>query len=341
MPSILISARTAAHPGGSPVEGIEVALYDEDAVLLQTDATDEDGVVNLGSRDPGTYEVRLTLPPNGRVENGRSRFHVVVTEDDPAIFDMLVSVSALPVADVNGMCRCSGTFWDSAGLPLRGVSIAFTPQRAIPNVMQSAGAAVGILRTAVLAKTNKDGHTSVDLIRGGVYSVSVSSMPGSSWEIEIPDQSSAQLADVVFPAPSGIEYSDDDGVILPTTAPSLLVNQGTTVAVDLQTVFASGLRTDGLCDVGLQVSATGYARFSLSAAVLSITGLFPGTVTLTPYVHYSADGYGFSRGAPVEADELFGTLTVTVVDDPDVEDPDPPEDAPAVNPPLLLDGGVI
>jgi len=341
MATVLVSTRTAYMPAGAPVEGITVSLFNSLSEFLQSDETDEDGVAHLGIRADDTYEVRVSFPAGGRVVGRQSRFEITVPDtDEDVIFDVLVEVSALPTSNDSRLCKCSGTFSDMSGTPLVGVIVAFTEHETTPHVLVHAGSGsvTGIIPNHVYAKTGRDGSASVDLVRGTRYNVEVSGYAGLVWVVQIPDAAAAPLPDVVFPVQELIEYYEGDDLLAPSATPELLVNQGTTVSIKAVTVFRSGLRLQGLRGVALQPSAAGYINGVMVDGYLEITGLAPGTVTLTPEYHSYGDGYGF-KAWPTAA--LSGALVITVIDDPDIEDPAIPEPPVGGNPPLILDGGVI
>lgn len=335
MTDIIVTARSAAPPAGVAISGIIVRLYTEDGDFLQADTTNDDGEAFLGSRDEGVYEVRMTFAANGVVESGNARFTVDVDGvTDVQIFDQLVTVSALPEPTLSGFCRCHGAFAYLDGRPARDTSIVFKPTINSPRIRPSSPASsIGLIHTEVLTRTNSAGVADVSLLRNVEYFVTLPGSAYSGWNIVVPDTSRAVLPDVVFPVPAVVEYWEDGDRV-----DSLIVTQGTSIRVDLITVFRSGLRLTGLRSVALAVSVSGYCTFTLDGSVLVIYGRYPGTVTLTAEPHNYGPGYGF----PCFGADTLNSIEISVVDDPDIPNVDPPSgDENSENPNLILDGGWV
>lgn len=335
MTDVTITVRSAAPPAGTAVAGVIIRLYTEDGDFLQADTTNDDGEAYLGNRAEGTYEVRMTFEANGIVESGSARFLIDVDgESAEQIFDQLVTVSALPEPTLSGFCRCHGAFTYLDGRPAKNTAIVFKPVPSSPRIRPSSPASsIGLLHADVQVVTNSSGVGDVSLLRNIEYYVSIPGTVYTGWNVVVPDISRAVLPDVVFPTPAVVEFWVDGDRM-----DSLIVTQGTTLTVDLLTVFRSGLRLAGLRSVALDVSVSGYCNFSVVGTQLIIYGRYPGTVTLTAVPHNYGPGYGF----PCFGTETLNTIEVSVLDDPDIEDVDPPTgDANSENPELILDGGWV
>ncbi len=335
MTDIIVTVRSAAPPAGVAVADIIVRLYTEEGEFLQADTTNDDGEAFLGSREADVYEVRMTLPANGVVESGSARFTIEINgESDVQIFDQLVTVSALPEPTLSGFCRCHGAFSYLDGRAARDTSIVFKPTINSPRIRPSSPASsIGLIHAEILTRTNSAGVADVSLLRNTEYFVSLPGTTYNGWNVIIPDMSRAVLPDVVFPVPAVVEYWQDGDRV-----DSLILNQGTSITVDLLTVFRSGLRLDGLRSVALAVSASGYCTFTVSGTTLVIYGRYPGTVTLTAEPHNYGPGYGF----PCFGVDTLNSIEISVVDDPDIPDVDPPSgDEESENPELILDGGWV
>lgn len=340
---VYVSVRTAFLPAGIPVQNVKVAMYNSNGAFVQSDTSNEAGSTYFGLRSAGTYELRLSFPVAGRTATGNSRVNIQVGGVDATeIFDVLVDVTSLPAASNDLFCRCSGRFVDLTGIPVAGEVFTFSEDNSAPALLLDSGTgrSAGVVPRATMVCTGRDGQISVDLLRGQRYHVSQSSRGHISWTVVVPEQAAASFPDVVFPAPEVVEYRLSGELLAPSDFPVVAVNQGSYVLLDVTTVFRSGARFAGLRGVCLQSDAN-YWKLSAAAngGELRITGLSPGEATLNVVAYQQETGYGF-RLLPTT--EILGSLVVTVVDDPDVPDVDPPagadDEAP---PPFLVDGGII
>ncbi len=340
---VYVSARTALHPAGDPIENVHVALHEEAGDFLQEGTTDAAGQVFLGNRNADTYEIRITPPKPAKVQDKANRQSIVVVDSaDPLVFDIVVDTTTLPPAVDSNMCRMSGYFVNDTGTAAKGVTVTFSATDYSPNLLRDTGAdtSYAITGESVSVTTDTEGYGVIDLPRTQRYYVQLSTYPNMGWEVLIPDLSASALPDVVFPKPQTIEYRDADGVLLePVDAPTVLVNQDSFTILDVVVVHRSGLRVTGLTGLGLQGDDF-YWRAEVVAAEgkITITGVAPGNVVFSP-----ADPVTAAAGYDVRVfpePDYVGALTVTVIDDPDVPDPPPPEgEDDIVIPPIILDGG--
>ncbi len=343
---VFVSARTALHPAGSPIENVHVAIHEVAGDFLTEGTTDVDGQVFLGNRNAGSYEIRITPPKPGKVQSAANRQTVVVVDGDPLVFDVVIDTTSLPVSPDSKLCRLSGYFVDDSGAAARGITVTFSPTNFSPNLFRAGGAAdtsYGVTGSSVSTTTDKAGYAVIDLPRGHRYRAQLSTYPNMGWDVLIPDLSSAPLPDVVFPKPQTVEYRTSDDLVLlePVSAPTLMVNQGGYAYLDIEVIHRSGLRVKGLKGVGLQGDGN-YYMVGVSAKEtgrLKITGKSPGVVKLSVVdPAFEEEGYDV-RVHP--AMDFIGDITVTVIDDPDIPDIDPPvgddDDDPV--PPVVIDGG--
>lgn len=339
---VYVNARSAVHPGGDTVSGLKVHLYSAAGALLTTDTTDADGNAFMGERDADEYEIRIsTAWPHNAISGTRKK--ITVTEsDDPQYFDILVETLGLPQAEDSMLCRCSGVFLGPDGRPTPRTLISFTPHQ-IPHVLAHPDGDQpdrAIFSHTLTVETSSTGYASIDLIRGQLYKVSARPWDALSWVVQVPDLPSSSLPEVIFPVPEKVEYRADDELLLPVDAPTITINQGGYAYLAITTVYRSGLRVQGLHEVGLLADQWWLLSTDKSSGGLyKFTGKSPGVATLTVKAANNKSGYGF-RAYPEPT--FTGTITVTVVDDPDIDNIDPPvgwNGEPACPPPLIVDGG--
>jgi len=342
---VFVSARTALHPAGSPIENVHVAIHEVAGDFLTEGTTDVDGQVFLGNRNAGTYEIRITPPKPGKVQDFATRQDIVVVDGDPLVFDVVIDTTTLPVSGDAKMCRMSGLFVDDSGAAARGITVTFSPTNFSPNLLRDTGSTTsyGVTGASVSTTTDKTGHAVLDLPRGMRYRAQMSTYPNMGWDVLIPDLSSSSLPDVVFPKPQTVEYRTSDDLVLlePVSAPTIMINQGGYAYLDVEVIHRSGLRVKGLKGVGLQ-GDDNYYMIGVSAKEtgrIKITGKSPGVVLLSVVdPAFEAEGYDV-RVHP--AMDFVGNIQVTVIDDPDIPDIDPPvgDDDDEPIPPVVIDGG--
>lgn len=281
MPDLFVNTRTSAFPGGTAVAGVTVSLHSN--VMLATGVTDAQGLVFLGNRAAGTYEIRVT-PPSGSIPVEGSRQTVTLSAGDPSevVFDVLVSTVAVSAPADPLLCRCHGYFKDPSGRPISEVSITFS-EKQIPQLLLNTvtGISTGLLPKSVSVITDSTGFASVDLVRGAQYSVFVSSLSNTSVDVVVPDLPLASLPDVLFAVVDRVEYKQNGNTLLPTSAPTLSVSVGNTVELSVETVYRSGYRTPGLSRVSLFVQDDDKIKLSLTTdGNLAIQALAPGSATI-------------------------------------------------------------
>lgn len=340
---VYVSVRTAFLPAGIPVQNVKVSMYNSAGAFVQSDTSNAVGSTYFGSRSAGTYELRLSFPVAGRTATGNSRVNIQVggvaaTE----IFDVLVDVTALPASSNDLFCRCSGRFVDLTGVPVAGEVFTFSEDNSAPALLLDSGTgrSAGVVPRSTMVCTDRNGQISVDLLRGQRYGVMQSSRGHIAWTVVVPELAAASFPDVVFPSPEVVEYRLNGELLEPADSPVVAVNQGSYILLDVTTVFRSGARFAGLRGVGLQADEN-YWKLSATAtgSVLRITGLSPGEAVLTVAAYQQDAGYGFGL---LPATDILGSIVVTIVDDPDIPDVEPPAGAGDEDPPpFLVDGGVI
>lgn len=313
MVDVMVSARTAAHPSGTALDGVYVALHTSGGTYLASGTSGEggndDGMVFLGARAAGTYEVRIT-PLTGVVRDG-CRHTLTVAADDTGtlVFDILVDTTEVTPADDARLCRLTGVFRDVSGRPHAYCSFTFS-EKEVPPLLDYSGVSVGVLPGAIRARSDATGFVSVDLIRGATYAVEVGPIANTILQIVVPDSELAPLPDVLFPVVDRLEWKDEnDDYLTPTAAPTLAMEVGEVVELSIETVYRSGYRVAGMSRASLFVDTDDVAVIrSVNGGGLQIEAIAAGTATIEVRRSESKEAKIFPTPAPK------GHITVTVVD---------------------------
>lgn len=210
-----------------PLAGVIVSFYDAGTLALVTTATtDALGQAAVLLPDD-TYEVRC-------FKYGYAIPVAQILVDVGALtnkFDAVAEdLTVLPVATDPRMCRCTGMFVNYEGVPVRGVSF-----RLMNNVLtnqQKPKIVDGkmVFPSEMSFQTDQFGKVTVDLFRGAFYYVVFSGNDDQTWCLNVPDRSSVNLIDLIFPAPVSVEWDATDA---PADALSVAVGETKTVHVSL------------------------------------------------------------------------------------------------------------
>jgi hypothetical protein len=231
------------------------------------------------------------------------------------VFDVLIDVSGLPNATDIHFCRCSGTFMDSQGKPVKQLTINIS-ENTIPELAYYAATntANAIIPKTQIIRTDSAGHASVDLLRGATYQIYMEGFENLSRSIKVPDLTASSLPDVIFPVVDRVEYTDvNDDVLLPVDQPVLNLGVGQQAVLSLETVHRSGLRVDGLVAVTLTSDDVGGQFITLSyldSNTLEVTAVAAGNPLLEVARIAPEEGMGIST---VPEPVPRGTLSVVVV----------------------------
>jgi len=283
---------------GVPVEGMTVQIYDETGVtLIASGVTDVTGEA-------------LVTPPTDRYQVRFCGDHILAEVVSPQQIKVIVpppnnrwiftATTFIPPVSANpNMCRCWGFFVDAAGRPCPNLYLRLQP------VFDPAALyvqAVGYAQKPVELTTDEDGFFSVDLVRGGLFNVTLSGYMDSAPNIRIPDASSCNIVDILFPAPSEVTFDPVGPIALVSGSnvnieASLLMSDGRTLnntsdpsqqtfveytSSDIDVFTVEG--TDGESIV-VQAVGAGVATLSAVTVPLSFLPRVPAVVlTITPIV---------------------------------------------------------
>ena len=207
------------------VENVLVQVYDvTGATLITSGSTDVDGEVEFTVPD-ATYRVRFSMSTPGYAID--SPQEVIVSGD--GTYDIEVELFEYPVASDVLLCRCSGYFRDPTGRARSGLIIHIDPV-VVPALVESGEVTVGISVIAREIITDEDGYAVVDLYRGGNYRFIAAGMENHFLHQVVPDRSSTNLIDVMFPVVQSIAFDPTSLALAPeesdTVEPTFTLRSG-------------------------------------------------------------------------------------------------------------------
>ena len=268
-------------PFTNPIVGVSVSVLNPTTfAVVATAITDGTGRAAFslpGVATPGTpYETRYFKL--GVVFGNPKQ---IAVEDPPVTtnkFDMSGTLLVLPAATDPRVCRCTGRFMSFSNTPIIGATVRFMARAEsgyqVPKVVDG-----NIISAETLAlRTDEDGFVSVDLIRGAQYYVTFSGEDDVVWNILVPDVASANLIELIHPAPVQLVW--DPGVA-PGNAVSLAV--GATLLVPFTLIYSDYEETakNSTRWISLINSDDALADIGFSDGIVSITAKAVGVVNVT------------------------------------------------------------
>lgn len=255
-----------------PVDGVVVRVYDATGTNLLTSGTSGDvvsGEVEFtldGDLTPVEYQLRFHIV--GGAVRSPQQIAVYSPPTPTNAFEVEATVFQRPTSPDPLLCRISGYVVRPNGTPLRGCDIHFV-HRQVPIV--SAGRLV--LGERVTHRTNTAGYVELDLLRGGKYLVTLENYEDVPREVEVPDASSASLADLLFPIPVQVTFD-------PTGPWTLGVNDELVLTPEV--LLSSGAVVEGPATEDLEyVVADGtVASLTFTETNMTVRGNAAGTTTL-------------------------------------------------------------
>jgi len=260
----------------APVNDVAVRVFDATGSTLITGGTTgvpSDGHVEFtldGDDPPIQYSLRfyksgiaITSPqaievysPPANAPTGANNF-VVEAE-----------VFTLPAATDPRCCRVTGVIYDGGCRPRNGIDMHFIPQFN-PLIVDERG----VLGERVSHRTDKDGYISLDLWRNGCYLAVIESHENVSRQVVVPDRSSINIMDLLFPVVVKVEYDP---------APPWNIPVGTELEVT-PTVTASDYRVlvgAALDDVLYQLDDDSIASATVRDTEIILRGVAAGSTSL-------------------------------------------------------------
>ena len=268
-------------PTPSPLENVLVRIFNAagDTFITQ-DYTDVQGIADFtldGDDPPIEYQARLSktgVAFDGSLGDDSKSPQLLEVYSPPASapsgtndFTIKGQSFSRPAASDPRLCRASGFFRRADGSPYPGLDLIFTP-RFKPAIVDGDSVMWGSIHT----RTDEDGYLEIDLYRGGEYSVLVETLDDCPRDVVVPDASSENLVELLFPVV--------DQVVFAPTSVTLAVGETADV---VPTVTASDQRVlDGAAsnDVEYAVLDTDVATVSVQSDKIVITAVAAGMTQL-------------------------------------------------------------
>lgn len=253
-------------PQASPVEGVLIRIFSEDGSIFYTQATtDVDGKASF-LLETLVYSARFY---KFQVGFNQPQVFEVLAAPETNVFDASAEVFSQPMSTDPRYCRASGFFRSVTGAPHVGAVMQFVPSFD-PLILDAAG----IIDTKDSIRTDGDGYVQIDLVRGAVYRVFLQGLEECPRKIRVPDRSSINLPDLLYPVVQSVVL-DPEGPLTLTTGSELEVVPIVT-GTDGVPLEGTGYR-----DVLWKVSDSTIAAIQVSKDKLTIRGLSVGATTLT------------------------------------------------------------
>jgi len=268
-------------PTADPIDQVLVRVFDAAGVVfISQDYTDVNGIADFtldGDDPPNEYQIRLSkvgVAFDGSLGDD-SKSPQLIEVWTPAAsspsgtndFTVKGETFSRPVATDPRLCRASGFFKRADGSPYPNLDVIFTP-RFKPAVVDGDSVMWGDIH----ARTDEDGYLEIDLYRGGEYSVEVETLEDCQREVVVPDASSENLVELLFPVVEQVTF-------VPT---SVSISVGETVEVTPTVVGSDQRVLDGAAgeDVEYEAADSDVASVSVGSDTISITGLAAGSTQL-------------------------------------------------------------
>jgi len=275
----------------NPIPGVLFRIFDITGTVFITQqystAIDDYAIAEVtldGDTPPINYAVRLSktgVAFDGSLGSESKTPQMLSIESPPSTpneFSFVGETFSMPTASDPRLCRCSGFFKDISGRPLSGLEIKIINDFG-PAIVDS----YGVMGAGLSLTTDKFGYLAVDLYRHGKYSAMVEGVQVSDNNassslslprlIEVPDQGSANLLNLLFPVIEVVSFT--------RTTYTIGVNE-TLVLNPVVTASDGRILTGVGCeDVIYAVDDLSVAGISTSAMAVTVVGVTPGTTQLT------------------------------------------------------------
>ncbi len=280
-----------------PIAGVVLNVYDTNGVLQGSATTDVNGLgafLLTGAASPTgvTYEVRAFKL--GVIFSNPSQ--IVVFDPLPPLtfnnFNITGTLLTLDVATDPTLCRCTGRLMDFGNQPVKHALIRIAANVALYHEDPRNGQGLQnpkIVNGNLISPdaqdyyTDENGFVKIDLFRTGHYWVQFSGEIDAVWNILVPDRSSVNLIDLMFPQPVSVTWD-------PTIAPgnAVVIHVGELLAVPFTALF-SDFETNPpslgkWIEFSQDVPGIGSLGFLTTPGnqKVYLTGLQPGTFNVTP-----------------------------------------------------------
>lgn len=258
-------------PGHAAISGATIRVFDGvGAVFITAGVTDALGSFSFdvnGSAGGTTYQLRISKIGVGFTNPQMALVYDPLPPATANHFLCYGTVFVLPVATDVLFCRCSGFFIDAGGRPLNDLMIRFVNK--FDPIIVGSRAVLG----TVEIRTDATGYAVVDLIRGGDYTAQVSGLQDENLRILVPDQTSINLIDLLFPVVSSITFDPAGPWVLAAGASLVLTPTVTTSSLVVLDGTANG-------DVAYAAADQAVATVEYGEDTITIVGVRAGSTTL-------------------------------------------------------------
>lgn len=192
---------TDDDPAKTPVSGVVVRVFDAAGITFLTQGTtDVDGKVVFNLLAPLSYQARFFKPQLSLypVQNFSALSAPVAPITNE--FPITGHVYKPPEAVHPRLCRCSGFFLYPNGAVAPNHDLHFIA-KFDPILFEGAG----MLKERVHGRTDEHGYFEIDLVRCGMYDVTLEGLEDQLRCITIPDYPSSNLPDLLFPVIDRVE----------------------------------------------------------------------------------------------------------------------------------------
>jgi hypothetical protein len=275
-----------------PLEDVLIKFYSAADVFITQNTTElvEDEAyceVSLdGDTTPIEYRIRLIkngVAFDGSLGDSNKTPQLISVYSPPDLsptdansFTVQGQTFSRPVSADPRLCRCSGFFKDLLGRPLANLPVhirgacfnddqnVFTPTIVDGNLVMQGEPIIG--------RTDENGYFIVDLYRTGHYSFLLAGLETETRSVYVPDTTSFNLINMLFPVVTSITF-DPDPI-------DISVDESVDVEVE---ILASDTTTLDVYDDNLTflIEDTSIATIVLVDGKLQITGCAAGTTQLT------------------------------------------------------------
>lgn len=279
----------------APITGVLVRVFDaagtvfiaQNYTVLVSGRAVADFTLD-GDTLPISYTIRMSktgVAFDGNQGDASKSPQLITVYSPPALapngtnyFEVIGQTFTLPVATDPRLCRASGYFKDPTGQPLPGLDIEFINQFN-PTVVDG----YGVMGTKVDLRTDEDGYVEVDLYRGAEYHVLVQGLEAAEADpsgaiiferdVEVPDRSSINLLDLLFPVVKEITW---DPPTISLAAGETLEVVPTVTATDFRVLVGSACE-----DVIYDTEDPSIATVGALIDKIVVAGVEAGTTQLT------------------------------------------------------------
>lgn len=218
--------------GSDPIPNVLVRVYSPDGVTFFTQAvTDVYGVASL-LLEPASYQVRFYKQHVGF--KNPLRVIVIDTAVTPGsnVFDVTADLVAPPTPTDVRLCTAFGYFRKPDGSPAANVDVHFIAKFK-PIILEGDA----VLTPQISARTDASGYMQVNLIRFGMYDVTVQGIDDTQRCVTVPNAPNVNLPDLLLPVVDRIVFDPPGPYTVAAdqelqVTPTIIASDGNEVSFD-------------------------------------------------------------------------------------------------------------